>query len=158
MVVFRITHKNYSNQLFASGLKGRWNGAGNKVIYCAESIPLAFLENMIRRQGVGFNHDFKIMVIEIPDDLPVTSISVNDLKEGWRDFKDYSLCQPLGDKWYAECKTSLLKVPSAVLPECYNYVINTEHTDFKKIKLVETTDLIPDKRIEDILKRYRDRQ
>lgn len=157
MLVYRITHKNYSKELYASGIKGRWNGAGNKVIYCAESIPLAFLENMVRRQGVGFNNDFKIMIIEIPDDLPITSIAVGDLKEGWRDFKDYSLCQPSGDEWYNEGRTPVLKVPSAVLPQCFNYVLNTVHPDYTRTKLIDTTNLVPDKRIEDILKRYRDR-
>ncbi len=157
MLVYRITHKNYSKNLFASGIKGRWNSSGKMVIYCDESIPLAFLENMVRRQGVGFNEDFKIMIIEIPDDLAITTITVSQLKEGWRDFRDYSLCQLEGDKWYNEGKTALLKIPSAVLQECFNYVINTEHMDYKKINLVETANLIPDKRIEDILKRYRDK-
>lgn len=157
MLVYRITHKNYSKDLYAPGIKGRWNSTGNKVIYCAESIPLAFLENMIRRQGVGFNNDFKIMIIDIPDDLPTITIEVSDLKEGWRDFKDYSLCQYKGDKWYNEGTTALLKVPSAVLTECFNFVINTVHADYKKVKLIDTTNLVPDKRIEDILKKYSDR-
>jgi hypothetical protein len=59
MLVYRITHKIYGKQLFASGLEGRRNSDGKKVIYAAGSIALAFLENMIRRQGVGFNSDFK---------------------------------------------------------------------------------------------------
>jgi hypothetical protein len=44
-----------------------------------------------------------------------------------------------------DCKTLVFKVPSEVLPERYGYLINTAHTDFKKIKLIETTDLVPDK-------------
>ncbi len=128
--------------------------SGQKVIYCADSIALAFLENMIRRQGVGFNYDFKIMIIEVPDDLKITVISIEDLAEGWREFNDYSKCQQLGDKWYEEGETSVLKVPSAVLPEAFNYVINSEHRDYRRIKLLKTTNLVPDKRIEDILKKY----
>ena len=69
MLVFRITHKDFSDKLFASGLPGRWNGENKKVIYCAETIALALLENMVRRQGVGFNRDFKIMIIEFPASL-----------------------------------------------------------------------------------------
>ncbi len=114
MLVYRITHKNYSKELFASAFRGRWNASGKKVLYCAESIPLAFLENMVRRQGVGFNYDFKIMVIEIPDNLKITAINV------------------VGDQWSEEGKTPVLKVPSAVLPDCSNYVLNTIHADFKK--------------------------
>jgi RES domain-containing protein len=154
MLVYRIVHKTYSTSLLASGLKGRWNSAGKKVIYTAESIPLAFLENMVRRQGVGFNKDFKIMIIEIPDSIIISSVNLFDLEDGWRDFKDYSKCQPIGDKWYDEGKVTVLKVPSAVLPEAFNYLINSEFSDYGMIKLIATTDLIPDERIEDILKKY----
>ena len=154
MFLYRITHKKYSTNLSASGMEGRWNSAGKKVIYCAESIALAFLENMVRRQGVGFNDLFKIMFINVPDTLAITTVEVKSLDKRWRDFNDYSHCQPIGDKWFDDCKTPLLKVPSAVLPENYNYIINTEHRDYKKIQLVQTTDLVPDERIEAILKKY----
>ncbi|WP_298711839.1 RES family NAD+ phosphorylase [Chitinophaga sp.] len=154
MLLFRITHKKFSQELYASGIKGRWNGPGRKVIYCAESISLAFLENMIRRQGVGFNDDFKIMIIEVPDDLEITVINPGDLPAQWRDFKDYSHCQPLGNKWYDDADTAILKVPSAVLPESSNYVLNSQHPAFRRVRLIETTDLVPDERIEDILKKY----
>ena len=154
MLVYRIVHKKYSTSLYASGLKGRWNSLGKKVIYAAESIPLAFLENMVRRQGVGFNTDFKIMFIDIPDNLKLLTVNVSDLEDGWRDFRDYSKCQTIGDKWYDAGKTLILKVPSAVLPASFNYIINTELSDYGFVKLIEVTDLIPDDRIEEILKRY----
>lgn len=156
MLIYRITHRNFSKKLFASGAEGRWNSAGKKVIYAAESIALAFLENMVRRQGVGFNSDFKIMVIEIPDDSLITIIPATELKVGWRDLKDYSACQLLGDDWYNQGVTPVLKVPSAVLPDSFNYVIHTGHNDYisKKIKHIVTTDLVPDERIDELLKKY----
>jgi RES domain-containing protein len=154
MLVYRIVHKRYSNSLYASGLAGRWNSKGNKVVYCAESISLAFLENMIRRKGVGFNHDFKIMFIEVPSNTKIAIINVEDLEKDWRDSDNYSKCQVVGDKWYNENISLSIKVPSAVLPEAFNYVINTAHKDYKKVKLLEVTDLIPDERIEEILKKY----
>ena len=154
MLIYRIVHKKYSKSLFASGIEGRWNAVGNKVIYCAESIALAFLENMIRRQGIGFNNDFKIMFIEIDDNSTFDFIKENDLKPGWREEDNYFQCQQIGNKWYNDGKKLLLKVPSAVLPEGVNSVINTLHSDYKKIKLIEVTNLVPDKRIEEILKKY----
>ena len=154
MLIFKIGHKNYASSLTASGVNGRWACAGKRVIYGAENIPLAFLENMVRRQGVGFNNDFKIAFIEIPDDLHISAIEVNNLDPDWRDPYDYSHCQPLGNKWFDDMRMPLLKVPSAVMPESFNYVINTVHPDFKHIKLIAVTDLIPDIRIEDILKKY----
>lgn len=154
MRIYRIVNKKYSKSLFASGMEGRWNSAGKKVIYAAESIPLAFLENMVRRQGIGFNRDFHTMIIDVPEKTKISRINVDDLEEGWRNFHNYSKCQPLGNKWYDAGSTLILKAPSAVLPEAYNYLINTGHRDFKLVKLVAVTDLIPDERIEDLLKKY----
>jgi RES domain-containing protein len=155
VLVYRITHKDHSHSLFAPGIPGRWNGAGRKVIYAAESIPLAFMENMIRRKGLGFNDEFRVMIIEIPNDIKTEEIGVLRLKKGWRDFVDYSICQEIGDAWYDAGKSAVLKVPSAVLPTNHNFVINAMHKDFALIKLVGTTTLIPDDRIEDILKKYK---
>ncbi|OCX52612.1 hypothetical protein BEL04_14280 [Mucilaginibacter sp. PPCGB 2223] len=155
MLAFRIGHINYATKLTASGVAGRWASAGKKVIYAAESIPLALLENMVRRQGVGFNRDFKIVVIEIPDDISVTIIPLQKLKAGWRDFRDYAICQAIGNKWFDEQQTCLLKAPSAVIPESNNYVINTQHPDFRQIKIIRVSDLVPDDRIEDLLKNHK---
>lgn len=154
MLVYRIVHRNYCNSLFASGLEGRWNSKGKKVVYTAESIPLAFLENMIRRQGVGFNNDFKIMIIEIPENTIISDVKISDLEDGWRSFRNYSTCQFIGDQWYDDNKTLILRVPSAVLPEAFNYIVHSEHRDYKRVRLIKTTDLIPDNRIEEILKKY----
>jgi RES domain-containing protein len=51
-------------------------------------------------------------------------------------------------------KNLSLRVPSAVLPQSYNYVINTLHADYAQVKLLEVTKLMPDPRIEELLKRY----
>lgn len=154
MIVFRIGHKNYASTLTSSGVNGRWASAGKHVIYCAENIALAFLENMVRRQGVGFNKDFKTVFIEIPDDLAIQRIDPDTLDPDWRDPYNYTHCQPQGNKWYEDMRMPILKVPSAILPGSFNYVINTLHPDFKQIQIVAVTDLIPDARIEDILKHY----
>ncbi|WP_257666812.1 RES family NAD+ phosphorylase [Parapedobacter tibetensis] len=153
MLLYRITHKAFSHSLFAPGFSGRWNSDGKKVIYTAESIALAFVESMLRRQGSGFNRDFNTMVIEVPDTLLVTHVELNALPSQWRSAHDYRPCQQIGDKWYDRMVSPMLKVPSAVLPEAYNYVINTLHPDFAKIKLLHVTGLIPDDRIEQMLKK-----
>ena len=155
MLVYRIVDKKYSDNLFVSGMEGRWNSKGHKVLYCAESVALAFLENMIRRKGNGFNDDFKIMIVDVPEKAGITYIKVGDLEGGWRSSENYSKCQKIGDKWYRDFKNLLLKVPSAVIPESFNYVINAAHPEYKKVRLIEIRNLIPDERIEEILKKYR---
>jgi RES domain-containing protein len=155
MLVYRIVYKKYSHSLVAPGIAGRWNSAGKKVIYAAQSISLAFMESMIRRAGFGFNNQYNTMVLEIPDKMVVTTVAANSLRKGWRDYRDYSICQQIGDKWYKDAKTAILKVPSAVLPQENNYVINTMHKDFLKVRQVATIPVVPDERIEEILKKYK---
>ncbi len=153
MLAFRILHKKYGDPLFAPCIEGRWNSAGKKVLYCSESIPLAFMESMIRRQGVGFNHDFNIAHIKIPDSVLIKTIIADDLENGWDNPHDYSKCQPLADRWYDHQESLLLKVPSAALSACNNYVLNSLHVDFQKVKLLMVTPLMPDARIDELLKK-----
>ena len=150
MLVFRILHKKYDNALFAPCVEGRWNSYGKKVLYCSESIPLAFMESMIRRQGVGFNSDFQIAHINIPDTLVIQSIDTDKLEKNWNNPHDYATCQKSGDEWH---EGLVLKIPSAVLSVCYNYMLNILHPDFRKVKLIKLTPLIPDPRIDELLKK-----
>lgn len=152
MLVYRIVFKQFSQSLFAPGLAGRWNGAGRKVLYTAESIPLAFMENMIRRKGTGFNDGFHTMVIEVPDDFGITIVHADNLSAGWRNYKDYAVCQAIGNAWFDEVRTPVLRVPSAVLPDANNYVLNTLHLDFKRVRHLKSIPLLPDERIEAILR------
>lgn len=154
MLVFRIVHKRYADSLFASGLEGRWNSEGKKVLYTAESISLAYLETLAHRKGLGFNKDFKIMIIKIPDAVDFQIVSSSELTKHWRDFRNYSACQKIGDIWFENGEELGLKVPSAVVPENYNVVINTFHPDFKKVKLIDVLDFEPDERLEQIIKQY----
>ncbi len=155
MLAYRITHKNYAETLTASGIDGRWTSGGRKVVYCAESIALAFLENMIRRQGLGFNKDFKTVIIDVPDSVVSENIVADDLAKGWRKGSNYEICRVYGNRWYDKGATVALKVPSAVLPSAVNFILNTIHKDFKMIKIVGIADLLPDERIEDILKGHK---
>ena len=100
MLVFRIVHKRYADSLFASGLEGRWNSEGKKVLYTAESISLAYLETLAHRKGLGFNKDFRIMVIKIPNNAPMQTVASSELSKNWRDFRNYSDCQKIGNAWF----------------------------------------------------------
>lgn len=154
MLVYRIVHKRYSETLFASGLEGRWNSEGKKVLYTSESVALAYLENMNYRKGFGFNHDFRIMVIKLPSTVTFQEIKTSDLPNNWRDFRNFKECQKIGNQWFDASEFLGLKVPSAVIPENHNIVINTFHKDFKKIKLIDTLDFVPDERLETIIKNH----
>lgn len=155
MLVYRIVHKKYADTLFASGLEGRWNSEGKKVLYTSESVSLAYLETLAHRKGLGFNKDFRIMVIEIPNQLAFKTVETSKLSKNWRDFRNYSDCQKIRNAWFDADEKLCLKVPSAVVPENWNVVINTFNKDFKKVKLIDVLDFEPYDRLEQIIKQYK---
>jgi len=136
MEIYRIVLERYADKLYAPGFSGRWNYDGEFIIYAASSRSLAAMENMVHKMGQGIlGTNFVVMVLGIPDNLAVTNITVQDLPHGWKLESSYSDTQPFGSDWYKKSETLLLKVPSAVVPGEYNFVINARHRDFSQVKL-----------------------
>ncbi|CAN5802687.1 RES family NAD+ phosphorylase [soil metagenome] len=146
MIVFRITTEKWSKALSASGYAARWSSRGHFAIYTAESRSLACLENLVHRSGEGNNALYKVMVIDIPNAIASETINVDTLKKNWHVFDNYSYCQNIGNKWLDEMKTAILKVPSVIIQKEHNYLINPNHPDFAKIKLLSTEDFDFDQR------------
>jgi len=89
------------------------------------------------------------MVISIADkDDLVKQIYQKDLPSDWRNTKSYTELQKIGSTWIRNQETLILKVPSAVIPYEYNYVINTDHPAFTSmVKLVRNEEYFWDERI-----------
>jgi RES domain-containing protein len=147
MIVYRITSAKYAGSLVPSGIEARWNRKGQKVIYASGSRSLACLENLVHRSDHGIHGLFKILIMDIPDDLKKETADVNKLPTGWTRSASYKICREMGSAWYAACKSPILEVPSALIPQEINFVINTIHPDFGKIRLVGTEDFYFDPRI-----------
>jgi RES domain-containing protein len=87
------------------------------------------------------------MEINIPDSLAITAVNLKDLPVNWDQFENMHLMQKLGDNWIEEGKTAVLKVPSSIIHEEFNYLLNPNHADFKKIKLERVKPFLFDDRI-----------
>lgn len=89
------------------------------------------------------------MVISIADDEHLYKyIRLKELPINWRSMAAYGQLQQLGSNWYSNKESLVLKVPSAIIPYEYNYVINTIHPDFlKKVSLVRNEDYFWDSRL-----------
>ncbi len=79
------------------------------------------------------------MIIHIPDKL-INNYNLSALPNGWdgRDSASYGICQKIGDAWAAENQSLALKVPSAIIKDEFNYLINVNHPERGKIKLIDT--------------------
>lgn len=149
MEVFRIAIEAYATKLSSSGSSNRWNVKGQHVIYAGSSRSLSTLELIIHKGAVVPSEKYKVMVISIADDDDLTrQIHLKELPANWRKLAAYPVLQKIGSDWFNKQETLMLKVPSAVIPYEYNYVINTEHPQFsKKVRLVRTEDYFWDGRI-----------
>ena len=134
MVVYRITLARFADALIASGNPARWNSKDVKAIYTAGSRSLACLENVVHRSSLGLKEHFKTILAEIPDGLEVDEILLSSLDPGWRDYSRYPYTQSLGDQWNRKGLTAVLKVPSGIIPDEFNYILNPLHKDFSRIK------------------------
>ncbi|NPA45302.1 MAG: RES family NAD+ phosphorylase [Chlorobi bacterium] len=149
MEVFRITKEKFSHNLYASGFGSRWNSEGNFVIYSASSRSLAALENIVHLGTLDIINYFRVMVIYIPDNLPILRINEINLPEEWylKGEKGYEICRQIGDVWYKNKETAILQVPSVIVKNEFNFIINTKHPDYKKVKLINTESFFFDYRI-----------
>jgi RES domain-containing protein len=149
MEVFRISREEYASSLSSSGSVNRWNTRGQNVLYAGSSRSLSSLELIVHRGAVKPALRYKVAVISIADDGHlVKEIKVKDLPANWRLFAAYSNLQNIGSDWYSNQESVVLKVPSAVIPFEYNYVVNTEHPEFSKaVRLVRMEDYFWDSRL-----------
>ena len=147
MIVYRITTEQWANQLHASGYAARWNSKGNFVIYTASTRALACLENLVHRSGEGLNRIFKTVEIDIPGSLTIQNVLRTQLKDDWTKRENYFQTRTVGDEWLKEKKSPILRIPSAIIPEEHNYLINPEHPDFQKISIKRISDFLFDNRL-----------
>jgi RES domain-containing protein len=125
----------------------RWNTAGQYIIYTAASASLACLENVVHRGAEGLQAPFKLMRLDIPDQLLIEEVPAAMLPTDWQQVTSYPQCQEIGSAWYQLRRSAVLKVPSAIITSESNYLLNTSHPDFEQVKLLSTADFIFDPRI-----------
>jgi len=140
MNVYRITTEKWAGNLRGSGYAARWNSNGVFVCYTGSSRALACLETVVHLNSDRLKSSFKMSVVEIPDDIEFTEINIEYLPDGWTEHDGYQQCQEMGDAWIQDFETCVFRVPSAVIKHEFNYLINPQHPDFQRIKIIEIED------------------
>ena len=140
MELYRITQEKYTNDLSGNGARiygGRWNSEGLFAVYTSSSRALALLETLAHTPAKFLSDKKYILVtLSLPDTIKSEEIDRTKLSTGWDAPDTRPLTKKLGDK-YLRSKTSLLLVvPSVLIPEENNYLLNPLHSDLKKIKLI----------------------
>lgn len=135
MYVYRITTAKWASKLSGSGHPGRWNQRHVQVIYTASTIALACLENLVHRSGEGLNANFRLIRIEIPEEVSNESVTLSDLPNNWHTLNGYPVCQSIGKQWVEKQESCILQVPSSIIPDETNILINPDHPEFGQISI-----------------------
>jgi RES domain-containing protein len=147
MMLFRFSPVQFSNDITGEGARqrgGRWNSAGLPVVYTSTTISLSLLELLIYNATYEELQNNYLMKIEVPELLEATMTQIN-VKQQWQ--KDIGYSRFIGDSFLIAKKSLLLKVPSAIIPEESNILINPFHPDSKKIKIVKASPFQFDSRL-----------
>lgn len=140
-VVWRIATEtlNYSaDDLTGTGAKvtgGRWNRPGTALLYCAENIALASLETFVHFNASTLPLNRYLVRIDIPDDVwnAAVVLTATSAPVGWDAIPTSKVSLDAGDAWAASAVSALILVPSVIVPEEHNVLINPIHAHAKTI-------------------------
>ena len=133
MRLWRISdHANLSGDggIFFSA---RWHSRGKRIVYLADHPASALLEVMVHVEvdAEDLPSDYQLLGIDVPDDATIESIDESGLPSDWR--QQTRLTRARGDDWLRAGATALYRVPSAIVPEAANYLLNPGHADAARI-------------------------
>lgn len=149
MRAFRLFPERFRENAFtgAGGLYAarRWNHQGTVMVYTATSRALAALEFFVHLDPRDAPDDLLMAEAEVPDEL-VEQLNPDLLPAAWRELNSL-VCRDLGSGWAASGRSVGLLVPSAVVEEDWNLLLNPRHADFSKVQIAAAKPFRYDERI-----------
>lgn len=146
MILWRVS--NYPTLDGVGGLyvSARWHTKVHPVVYCTLNPSTALLETLVHMELDSEDRPdrFQVLKVEGPDMLSMERIEAERLPAGWAD--DISATQIVGDRWLSEKRSLLLEVPSVLVPETWNVIVNPLHAEAAALKIVATYEHVFDAR------------
>lgn len=151
---FRIVSPRWANDaLSGEGARkfgGRWNSPGRPMVYLGGSRALAALEMLVHlTTPLSRAKQYQLIKVSIPTDL-ISDYPLTVLPKNWRDHPPTTLTQEIGDDWLrspSPMSQLALRVPSTLIPEESNILLNPRHPDFKKVQSEAPVDFSFDQRL-----------
>jgi RES domain-containing protein len=148
ITLYRFTSEKHKDDLSGEGSRlfgGRWNNKGQAVVYTSTTISLALLELLIHSASYEEIKTKYLMTIEITTQDTIPAIKPSKLGKNW--IQDINSTKWIGGEFLKAHSSLVLQVPSAVIPEETNVLINPNHREIKKIKLKNTEQFRFDSRL-----------
>jgi RES domain-containing protein len=145
MELWRIS--NYVDLSGLGGIKarGRWHSQGRRIVYLADHPSSAFLEMMVHLDRELMPSTYQLLRIAVPEAIAVEAVERDTLPSAWR--TRVGLTRQIGDRWLARGSSTLMRVPSVIVPAAQNYLLNPAHPDAAAITIAETIEAPFDPRL-----------
>ena len=138
MIVFRLSKSRFARSLDGKGAEkygGRWNSPGMAMIYTCQSRSLCLAEIAVHTATGNIPDDYNLISIEIPG-RSISKIKEDALPADWKAVPPSKSTQSIGDHFILNAKTLTLKVPSVIVKEEFNFLINPLHPEMKRVRIV----------------------
>ncbi|MDB5152109.1 MAG: hypothetical protein JWR54_860 [Mucilaginibacter sp.] len=148
MLLYRITNAKYANDLSGNGARlygGRWNSEGRPMIYLASSRSLAVLESLAHLSPTNLPDDIFMLIIEVADDF--MEVNIKALPDNWNEYPEPNILKQIGNSFLQKNEHLLLKVPSAIVKEEFNYLMNPLHPKAMEVKIISKSPFLFDRRL-----------
>lgn len=148
-VVWRLLTARFADSAFTGeGARlygGRWNRKGVSMVYTAGSQSLAVLEMLVQDEPLRAR--YVMIPAVLPKNLKIERLTADQLPADWRSFALRGQLQAIGSDWAKRCSSAVLAVPSAVIPDEINYLLNPLHPAFARIETGKPQAFITDLRL-----------
>ncbi|TCL05236.1 RES family NAD+ phosphorylase [Sodalis ligni] len=135
MIFYRLTQKIHAAEAWtgygASIYGGRWNHKGSAAVYVSTTIALASLEILVHSIHDSLMNQYSLFSIELPDDQ-VEYLENAYLPDDWREDPAPFSTMDLGTGWLDSIEGIALIIPSCIIPQENNAILNPLHTDFRQ--------------------------
>jgi RES domain-containing protein len=137
LTAWRIVREKYSATAFsgegASKVGGRWNSRGVSMVYTSANKSLAALETLVHIEPT-LPFRYQAFQLEFAQAL-VERLAESVLPRDWQSEPPPMSTRFIGDRWVREARSAVLAVPSILIAEEWNYLLNPAHSDFKNINM-----------------------
>ena len=126
-----------ANDLSGSGAErsgGRWNSPGIPAVYCSQHISLAALEVLAHLNATGLPYKRFIVEVSVPDEVWMRREQVRRFPDRWNDVPSPIGTRQVGDDWAKAHRSALILVPSVIVPEEFNVLLNPHHPDASRVR------------------------
>ena len=136
-ILWRVARRAYALDRLGVGARdtgGRWNTAGTAVIYTGRTVGIAALEKFVHLAGV-VPPDLVLVRVVLPEGASSDTPTVADLPPGWDAPRPGPASMQFGTRWAREHRSLILYVPSAIVPEETNGLLNPGHEEFGAVRM-----------------------